>query len=62
MSCRAGWARPGFLAMLLFEKKPAPALNRQAERFAREGVVLSVDAGRLRAVGIQRELMTAAAR
>jgi len=38
-----GWAGPSFLAVLLFEKygKHQP-LNRQAERFAREGVPLSV--------------------
>jgi transposase len=38
-----GWAGPGFLAMLLFEKYGQhQPLNRQAERFAREGVPLSV--------------------
>ncbi|TPW28111.1 IS66 family transposase [Pararhizobium mangrovi] len=37
-----GWAGPGFLAMLLFEKYGQhQPLNRQAERFAREGVALS---------------------
>jgi len=37
-----GWAGPSFLAMLLFEKYGAhQPLNRQAERFAREGVPLS---------------------
>ena len=38
-----GWAGPSFLAMLLFEKfGQHQPLNRQAERFAREGVPLSV--------------------
>jgi len=38
-----GWAGPSFLAMLLFEKYwQHQPLNRQAERFAREGVLLSV--------------------
>ena len=38
-----GWAGPGFLAMLLFEKfGQHQPLNRQAERFAREGVPLSL--------------------
>lgn len=38
-----GWAGPSFLAMLLFEKYGAhQPLNRQAERFAREGVPLSL--------------------
>uniref|UniRef100_UPI00053BEC4A IS66 family transposase n=1 Tax=Sphingomonas sp. 37zxx TaxID=1550073 RepID=UPI00053BEC4A len=39
---RGHWAGPSFLAMLLFEKygQHRP-LNRQAERFAREGVPLS---------------------
>jgi transposase len=37
-----GWAGPNFLAMLLFEKYGQhQPLNRQAERFAREGVPLS---------------------
>lgn len=37
-----GWAGPSFLAMLLFEKYGAhQPLNRQAERFAREGIPLS---------------------
>lgn len=38
-----GWAGPSFLAMLLFEKygQHVP-LNRQAERYAREGVAVSV--------------------
>lgn len=37
-----GWAGPGFLAMLLFEKYGQhQPLNRQAERFAREGVPLA---------------------
>lgn len=37
-----GWAGPSFLAMLLFEKYGQhQPLNRQAERFAREGVLLS---------------------
>jgi transposase len=37
-----GWAGPSFLAMLLFEKYGQhQPLNRQAERFAREGVSLS---------------------
>jgi len=37
-----GWAGPSFLAMLLFEKYGQhQPLNRQAERFAREGVKLS---------------------
>ncbi|WP_084584675.1 IS66 family transposase [Sphingomonas azotifigens] len=38
-----GWAGPSFLAMLLFEKYGQhQPLNRQAERFAREGMPLSV--------------------
>lgn len=38
-----GWAGPSFLAMLLFEKYGQhQPLNRQAERFAHEGVPLSV--------------------
>lgn len=38
-----GWAGPSFLAMLLFEKYGQhQPLNRQAERFARERVPLSV--------------------
>lgn len=38
-----GWAGPNFLAMLLFEKFGAhQPLNRQAERYAREGVPLSL--------------------
>jgi transposase len=38
-----GWAGPNFLAMLLFEKYGQhQPLNRQAERFAREGVPLSL--------------------
>jgi transposase len=38
-----GWAGPGFLAMLLFEKfGQHQPLNRQAERYAREGVPLSL--------------------
>jgi len=37
-----GWAGPSFLAMLLFEKYGQhQPLNRQADRFAREGVPLS---------------------
>lgn len=37
-----GWVGPSFLAMLVFEKYGAhQPLNRQAERFAREGVPLS---------------------
>lgn len=37
-----GWAGPSFLAMLLFDKYGQhQPLNRQAERFAREGVPLS---------------------
>ncbi|NIJ15303.1 IS66 family transposase [Sphingobium vermicomposti] len=37
-----GWAGPSFLAMLLFEKfGQHQPLNRQAERYAREGVPLS---------------------
>ena len=37
-----GWTGPSFLAMLLFEKYGQhQPLNRQAERFAREGVPLS---------------------
>jgi transposase len=37
-----GWAGPNFLALLLFEKYGQhQPLNRQAERFAREGVPLS---------------------
>lgn len=38
-----GWAGPHFLAMLLFEKfGQHQPLNRQAERYAREGVPLSL--------------------
>jgi transposase len=38
-----GWAGPSFLAMLLFEKfGQHQPLNRQADRFAREGVPLSI--------------------
>ena len=38
-----GWAGPHFLAMLLFEKfGQHQPLNRQAERYAREGVSLSL--------------------
>lgn len=38
-----GWAGPSFLAMLLFEKYGQhQPLNRQAERFAHEGVPLSL--------------------
>ncbi len=38
-----GWAGPSFLAMLLFEKySQHQPLNRQADRFAREGVPLSI--------------------
>jgi transposase len=38
-----GWAGPSFLAMLLFEKYGQhQPLNRQADRFTREGVPLSV--------------------
>lgn len=38
-----GWAGPSLLAMILFEKfGQHQPLNRQAERFAREGVPLSV--------------------
>ena len=38
-----GWAGPSFLAMLLFEKYGQhQPLNRQVDRFAREGVPLSV--------------------
>ena len=38
-----GWAGPSFLAMLLFEKYGQhQPVHRQAERFAREGVPLSV--------------------
>src|SRR3546814_3901175 len=37
------WAGPSFLAMLLFEKfGQHQPLNRQAERYAREGVPLSL--------------------
>lgn len=37
-----GWAGPGFLAMLLFDKYGQhQPLNRQADRFAREGVPIS---------------------
>jgi transposase len=37
-----GWAAPQFPChAAVREVWPAPALNRQAERFAREGVVLS---------------------
>ena len=40
---RRGWAGPSFLAMLVFEKfGQHQPLNRQAERYAREGVPLSV--------------------
>ena len=39
---RRGWAGPSFLAMLVFEKfGQHQPLNRQAERYAREGVPLS---------------------
>ena len=43
-----GWAGPSLLAMILFEKYGQhQPLNRQAERYAREGVPLEpVDAGR----------------
>jgi transposase len=38
-SCPRGWAGPGLLAMILFEKYGQhQPLNRQAERYAREGV------------------------
>jgi transposase len=38
-----GWAGPGLLAMILFEKYGQhQPLNRQAERYAREGVPLSL--------------------
>jgi transposase len=38
-----GWAGPGLLAMILFEKfGQHQPLNRQAERYAREGVALSL--------------------
>ena len=38
-----GWAGPGLLAMILFEKYGQhQPLNRQSERYAREGVELSV--------------------
>jgi transposase len=38
-----GWAGPGLLAMMLFEKYGQhQPLNRQAERYAREGVPLSL--------------------
>ena len=38
-----GWAGPSFLAMLLFEEYGQhQPLNRQADRFAREGVPLSI--------------------
>jgi transposase len=38
-----GWAGPSFLAMLLFEKYGQhQPLNRQADRFAREGVPLNL--------------------
>jgi transposase len=38
-----GWAGPSFLAMILFEKfGQHQPLNRQAERYAREGVPLSL--------------------
>ena len=40
---RRGWAGPSFLAMLVFEKfGQHQPLNRQAERYAREGVPLSL--------------------
>jgi transposase len=43
-----GWAGPSLLAMVLFEKYGQhQPLNRQAERYAKEGVPISpVDAGR----------------
>jgi hypothetical protein len=38
-----GWAGPSLLAMILFEKYGQhQPLNRQAERYAREGVPLSL--------------------
>ena len=38
-----GWAGPSLLAMILFEKfGQHQPLNRQAERFARKGVPLSL--------------------
>jgi transposase len=38
-----GWAGPSLLAMILFEKfGQHQPLNRQAERYAREGVPLSL--------------------
>ncbi|TIL18643.1 MAG: IS66 family transposase, partial [Mesorhizobium sp.] len=38
-----GWAGPGLLAMILFEKfGQHQPLNRQVERYAREGVPLSL--------------------
>ena len=41
--CPRGWAGPSFLAMLLFEKfGQHQPLNRQAERYAREGVPLAL--------------------
>jgi transposase len=40
---RRGWAGPSFLAMLMFEKfGQHQPLNRQAERYTREGVPLSL--------------------
>jgi transposase len=40
---RRGWAGPSFLAMLVFEKfGQHQPLNRQADRYAREGVPLSL--------------------
>ena len=45
--CRAArMGRPSFLAMLLEKYGQHQPLNRQAERFAREGVALSTDPGR----------------
>lgn len=42
-----GWAGPNLLAMVLFEKfGPHQPLNRQAERYAKEGVEISRDPGR----------------
>jgi transposase len=47
-----GWAGPNLLAMILFEKfGQHQPLNRQAERYAKEGVPLSLSGGRLRGAG-----------
>ena len=50
-----GWAGPSLLAMIVFEKfGQHQPLNRQAERYALEGVpIASVDHGRRRGVGLR---------